>query len=171
VAKMGLSHRHTARPLFHVWNLILKEIELGNWRRFWDHIPAFTYNGRTVALTASGSKGWQVSIFQDEIQGRYNFSVSTTLSEKERAFLERKYGRLKPDEMADLEKRLTKIGFSEMAPYYIMRYGFYEGHTGYRADPIAIAFVFGLRSLQELEAAFPGRLYEALSDHHLSQGL
>ena len=22
-----------------------------------------------------------------------------------------------------------------MVPYYVMRYGFYEGHTGYRADP------------------------------------
>jgi len=46
-----------------------------------------------------------------------------------------------------------------MLPYYIMRYGFYEGHTDYRADPIAIAFIFGMRSLEEIEAAFEGRLY------------
>jgi hypothetical protein len=44
-----------------------------------------------------------------------------------------------------------------------MRYGFYEGHTDYRADPIAIAFIFGMRSLEQIEAAFDGRLYEALT--------
>jgi len=52
-----------------------------------------------------------------------------------------------------------------MLPYYIMRYGFYEGHTDYRADPIAIAFIFGMRSLEEIEAAFEGRLYEVLTQH------
>ena len=52
-----------------------------------------------------------------------------------------------------------------MAPYYIVRYGFYEGHTEYRADPIAIAFIFGIRSLAEIEMAFPGTLREALTMH------
>ena len=46
-----------------------------------------------------------------------------------------------------------------------MRYGFYESHTDYREGPLAIAFVFGLRRLEEIEAAFPGRLYEALTSH------
>ncbi len=52
-----------------------------------------------------------------------------------------------------------------MVPYYIMRYGFYEGHTSYRADPIAIACIFGLRSLQQIESAFEGRLSEVLTTH------
>ena len=52
-----------------------------------------------------------------------------------------------------------------MAPYYIMRYGFYEGHTAWRADPIAIAFVFGLRRLEDIEAVFPGDLYNVLTGH------
>jgi hypothetical protein len=52
-----------------------------------------------------------------------------------------------------------------MVPYYIMRYGFYEGHTDYRADPVAISFIFGLRSLKEIEAAFEGNLYKALAEH------
>jgi hypothetical protein len=52
-----------------------------------------------------------------------------------------------------------------MEPYYVMRYGFYEGHTSYRVDPIAIAFIFGLRSLEEVEAAFPGAIYETLTTH------
>ena len=65
----------------------------------------------------------------------------------------------------ELQERLSRFHFSEMAPYYIMRYGFYEGHTDYRADPIAIAYIFGLRSLEEIENAFPGRVYATLTDH------
>ena len=38
VRDLGLTHPQMARPLFHVWNVILKEIELGNWRRSWDII-------------------------------------------------------------------------------------------------------------------------------------
>jgi hypothetical protein len=47
-----------------------------------------------------------------------------------------------------------------------MRYGFYEGHTAYRADPVAIAFIFGLRSLEELEKIFPWKLYKILTTHY-----
>jgi hypothetical protein len=57
------------------------------------------------------------------------------------------------------------IQTGEMEPHYIQWYGFYEGHTSWRADPIAIAFLFGLRSLEEIEGAFPGRLPEVLSAH------
>jgi len=46
-----------------------------------------------------------------------------------------------------------------------MWYGFYEGHTQWRADPLAIAFIFGLRSLEALEKAFPGRLYQVMTKH------
>jgi hypothetical protein len=52
-----------------------------------------------------------------------------------------------------------------MEPHYSRWYGFYEGHTRWRTDPIAIAFIFGLRSLEEIEAAFPGRLPELLATH------
>jgi hypothetical protein len=33
------------------------------------------------------------------------------------------------------------------------------------ADPIAIALIFGLRTLDEIEAAFPGRLDEVMTAH------
>jgi len=56
-----------------------------------------------------------------------------------------------------------------MLPYYIMRYGFYEGHTDYRSDPVAIAFIFGLKSLEEIEKSFPGSLYLTLTNHFLSE--
>jgi hypothetical protein len=59
--------------------------------------------------------------------------------------------------------RLGSVHTGEMAAYYITRYGFYEGHTDYRADPLALAFIFGLRSIQELEAAFPGALDATLA--------
>jgi hypothetical protein len=67
--------------------------------------------------------------------------------------------------MAELEQRITRFHFSEMAPYYIMRYGFYEGHTSYRTDPIAIACIFNLKSLEEIENAFQGNLYKRLITH------
>ena len=53
----------------------------------------------------------------------------------------------------------------EIEPHYVQWYGFYQGHTTWRVDPIAIAFVLGLRALDEIEAAFPGRLDEALTAH------
>jgi hypothetical protein len=164
VSRMGLTHPDMARPLFHIWNVILKEKELGRMARFLD-VPAVFYNGRTVLLTAEGTKGWQVSIFQDEVQGRHDIEARTELSVEEKRFLRERYSHLTEGQAAELEETLTKINFSEMAPYYIMRYGFYEGHTDYRTDPIAIAFVFGLRSLEEIERALPGGLYTALTAH------
>jgi len=62
-------------------------------------------------------------------------------------------------------KKLSHIHISEMLPYYIMRYGFYEGHTDYRTDPVAIAWIFGLKSLEQIETAFDGRLDRVLTEH------
>ena len=165
VRKLNLTHSQMAKPLFHIWNIILKEIELKNWVRFWDNIQYVFYNGRKIKLNASGTKGWQVSIFQDEIQGTFSINIQYQLSLKEKLYVEKQYSHLSKKQMTELEKKLCSIHFSEMAPYYIMRYGFYEGHTDYRADPIAIAFVFGLRSLKEIDNIFQGKLYKALSNH------
>jgi hypothetical protein len=170
VQKLGFTHPQMAKPLFQVWNIILKEHDLGNWARYWDNIPYFYYNGRRVSLKAHGTKGWQISIFQDEIQGSFDISVRSDLSPQEKQFLSERYSHLSPDEMAELEEKLCNIGFGEMVPYYIMRYGFYEGHTDYRCDPVAIAFIFGLRSLEEIEKTFPGNLYETLTTHFIAQG-
>ena len=68
-------------------------------------------------------------------------------------------------------KKLSHIHTGEMVPYYIMRYGFYEGHTDYRADPIAIAWIFGLRSLEQIEAAFSGRLDKVLTHHFTGEAI
>lgn len=119
----------------------------------------FFYNGGKVLLKAEGTKGWQVSIFQDEIQGRFDLSVHLEMSQAEKSFLKERYPNLSSIQMSELEEKLSSISFSEMVPYYIKCYGFYEGHTNYRSDPIAIAFIFGLKCLEEIENVFQGNLY------------
>jgi len=168
VRKLGLTHPQLARPLYHVWNMILQEIESGKPGRF-SNVEYFLYNGRKVTLRAEGMKGWQVSIFQDEIQGRFDIDVQGILTPAERGFLQDKYPHLSGMQMAELEERLTRLHFSEMAPYYIMAYGFYEGHTKYRADPIAVACIFRLKTVEEIENVFPGGLYRALSSHFMQE--
>jgi hypothetical protein len=164
VRQLGLTHPQMANPLFHVWNMILQEIECGTLGRF-SNVQCFFYNGRKVTLRAEGMKGWQVSIFQDEVQGRFDIDVQRILTPAERSFLQDTYSRLSSAQRAELEEKLTRLHFSEMVPYYIRYYGFYEGHTNYRADPLAIACLFGLKSVEEIENAFRGRLYEALTGH------
>jgi len=93
------------------------------------------------------------------------------MSITEKAFLKERYPNLSAHQMSDLQMKLSGINFSEMLPYYIMRYGFYEGHTDYRCDPIAIAWIFGFKSLEEIEGTFNGKLYEALTKHFTSQKL
>jgi hypothetical protein len=166
VRSFGFTHPQMARPLFHMWNIILMEIELKNWKRFWDHIVFIMYNGRKIMLEAEQSKGWQKSIFQDEIQGRFNLAVKTELTEKEKRFLKEKYSHLTDLQFSILVNRLISLHYSEMLPYYIMRYGFYEGHTGYRGDPVAISFIFGLKQLEEIENLFTGNLYNVLTKHY-----
>ncbi|MBN1998913.1 hypothetical protein JW935_15240 [candidate division KSB1 bacterium] len=165
VKNLALTHPQTAKPLFHVWNLILEEMERGKWGRFWTHVPYFFYNGHKVYIKAEGTKGWQLSIFQDEIKGNIDIEVRRELEPEEKDYLAARYAHLTPEQMTTLTEKLSKINFSEMAPYYIMRYGFYEGHTSYRTDPIAISFVFGLKSLEEIDKAFQGRLYQTLLKH------
>jgi hypothetical protein len=165
VRQMKLTHPQLAKPLFHIWNALLVEKECKMMGRF-SNIRLVYYNGGEITLHAEGTKGWQVSIFQDEIQGRFEIIVRRELSRTEREWLKRKYSALSEAEIAELENKLSSIHFSEMVPFYIMRYGFYEGHTAYRADPVAIAFIFGLRSLEELEKIFPWKLYKILTTHY-----
>jgi hypothetical protein len=164
VRKLGLTHPQMAKPLYHVWNIILQDIERGTFKRF-SSIPRFFYNDQEITLRAESTKGWQISIFQDEIQGTFDIHVRRTLTAAENSFLRRMYRGLSDAQMTELQEKLTHLRLSEMLPYYIMGYGFYEGHTDFRADPIAIACIFGLRSIEEIENAFPGRLHATLTHH------
>jgi HEAT repeat protein len=169
VSAMNLTHRELARPLFHVWNMIGTDLDLGRWNMTehrWQNIQSVLYNGKTVLLNAGDTKGAQLSIFADGFDdGSFWIEISRDLETLEKAFLASKYGHLTAEQRDVMVKRLTFIRTGEMEPHYIMWYGFYEGHTDWRADPLAIAFIFGLRSLEELEKAFPGRLYEVLTKH------
>ena len=161
VTQLGSIHPQMAKPLFHVFNIILtvkKDSKRGN-------IRGVLYNQRKIYLKFGGAKGWQESIFNDEILGYWQIEMWRDLDKEEKAFLSREYSNLTDEDMAQLIKKLSHIHTGEMVPYYIMRYGFYEGHTDYRADPVAISFIFGLRSIQEIEAAFKGNLYKALTEH------
>jgi hypothetical protein len=165
VTKLGLKHPQLAKPLFHVWNMILMDYELGRLKRFWNQVEYLLYNDKNVVVKAESYKGWQESIFDDEILGRFEIEIWREMNQEEQAFIREKYSHLTDQQVAELIKKLSTIHMGEMAPFYIMRYGFYEGHTDYRADPIAIAWIFGFKSIQEIEASFDGKLYEALTQH------
>jgi HEAT repeat protein len=167
VRELGLTHPQMARPLFHIWNMMLKDYELGRLPRFWNHVEHISYNGTNVLAKAESYKGWQESVFEDEILGRFEIDIWRELSRDERALLREKYPDLSDQQMAELIKKLSHIHTGEMVPYYIMRYGFYEGHTDYRADPIAIALIFGIKTLEQIESTFEGRLYETLTRHFI----
>jgi hypothetical protein len=169
VSTMKLTHRELARPLFHVWNMIGTDLELGRWNMAehrWKNVHSVLYNGKTVLLNAGDTKGSQRSIFEDGFDnGSFWIEISRDLEAGEKAILAEKYRHLTSEQREVLAKRLSSILTKKMEPHYIMWYGFYESHTGWRTDPLAIAFIFGLRSLEELEKAFPGRLCEVLTKH------
>ena len=161
VNKLGFIHPQLAEPLFHIFNIILtvkKDSERGN-------VKGIIYNNKKIYLKFWGSKGWQESIFNDEILGYWQIEIWRELDEAEKLFLSKKYPKLTKDEMSTLTRKLSYIHTGEMVPYYIMRYGFYEGHTDYRADPIAISFIFGLKSIEEIENCFKDNLYQTFTKH------
>ena len=166
VSQQGLTHPELARPLFHMFNVI-QAVMKDTLHRKRGEDQRILYNGRILHLKYWGAKGWQESVFDDEILGYWEIEIWRDLDHDELAFLSQQYPDLSVESRADLIGRLSQIHTGEMVPFYIMRYGFYEGHTGYRADPIAIAFIFGLLTIDELDRAFEGRVYEAIVGHHL----
>jgi len=167
VNQLGASHPQIVKPLFHIFNLILtvkKDSERGN-------VKGIIYNSRKIYLKFWGAKGWQESIFNDEILGYWQIEIWRELDQEEKQFIDREYSHLSEDEMTELTDKLSYIHTGEMVPYYIMRYGFYEGHTSYRADPIAIVFIFGLRSIQEIEVFFESNLHKALTNHFIEENI
>jgi len=165
VGRLGLKHRDLAIPLFHVWNLLLREYELGKLGRFKDDVGSYWYHGREIHLRSQQTKGFQESIFNDEIKGAFEIELWRELDVGEWEFLNEAYAHLRTAEREAMIGRLTRLRTGEMEPYYIMRYGFYEGHTEYRVDPIALAMTFGLKPLTEIEKAFPGELHRVLTNH------
>jgi hypothetical protein len=151
--------------LFHVWNLLLREYELGKLGRFKEDVGRFWYRAKEIHLRSERTKGFQESIFNDESKGAFDIELWRELDADERQFLEQHYAHRTAQEREAMMTRLTRVRTGEMEPYYIMRYGFYEGHTAYRVDPITLAVTFGLKPLAEVERAFPGALDQVLTNH------
>ena len=172
VTCLGLTHRQLARPLFEVFNLILRDLEL--YRRDVcspNNIATMLYNGHEIHIEASGGKGWQQSIFADEVQGYWEIKIWRQPTYTEGRYLRDQYGHLPQERLAELVEMLTSIHTGEMVPFYIQRYGFYEGHTDYRADPVAITNLFGLSSIEKIDTATGRDLYGALTRHHTPESL
>ena len=164
VARLGLTHTGMARPLLQVCNL-LRELyqETGA-----EHTNDVFYGGKRLTLTVQFSRGGQKSIFQDGLDGAWTIRIRRDLEENELAFLNRAYAHLESARRDTLVKQLTEMLMGEIQPFYIYRYGFYEGHTAWRTDPVVIAFIFGVKSIQEIEAAFARQLPEVLTQHFVS---
>jgi len=170
VSELGLTHRQLARPLFQVFNTTLRNLE--TYRRGqspWNDIEYLLYDGRRVFVDSHGSKGWQESIFADEVLGYFELRMRRELGPEEERYLREAYAHLEEAQLSDLMEGLSSLYTGEMVPFYVMRYGFYEGHTDYRADPIGIASVFGLMSIPEIDAALRGDLYERLTVHYTAE--
>jgi hypothetical protein len=167
VQKLGLNHPDLARPLLHIWNIS------NTWERYNEYAPheekvyfqSLIYGGKEIGIKISGSRGWQESIFNDEILGSYHLEAWRDLDPSEEEFLVEQYGSLPENELEELRKMISTLHTGEMVPYYINRYGFYEGHTDFRAEPLAIAFIFSIRSLEEIHQASGGDLYAYLNNH------
>ena len=165
---LGLSHAQLAKPLFHVLNLIARNQEQKNHLSYQGHraeYPFFFYNGKKISVKVEYTRGGQESIFTDGLDGALAIQIVRELEQRERDYLDREYSHLNQQQREDLVKRLSRLFVGEMVMYYAKWYGFYEGHTGWRADPIAIAFIFGMKDLEEIDATFDGKLYDALTEH------
>jgi hypothetical protein len=122
-----------------------------------------------IFVDVSDTKGGQKSIFNDNIEGAFHLKIWRETDAGDLQFLKEKYKHLSEAKFRALMEHLSILNIGEMQPQYIMRYGFYEGHTFWRADPIAIAYIFGIKNIREIESIFPGKLYESLTNHHTEQ--
>ena len=168
VKDLELLHSQLAKPLFNIFNLILEHRKYYMEKiRPYEDIEYIMYEGEKIYLQWGGAKGWQQSIFNDNILGYYEIDIWRELSSQEIAYLNVNYSYLTDKQMNELKKRISHIHTGEMVPYYIMRYGFYEGHTVWRADPIAISFIFSIRSLSEIDRLLDHNLYSLLTRHYI----
>lgn len=159
VGEMGLLHSQMAKPLFHVWNALLLNF-LGRG----DTLTIY-YNSNKIHIFRISCKGYQESIFHDEIEGNNDIYIWRDLNKEELALLRNSYVSLTEDRFRFMIDKLTHLHISEMSPFYIMRYGFYEGHTSFRAEPLAVAIIFGLKPINEIDTLFNKDLYTILNQH------
>ncbi|NNF34790.1 MAG: hypothetical protein HKN68_11805 [Saprospiraceae bacterium] len=169
VRKLGLTHPQLAKPLFQVLNMMDADLQLNRWnmaQHQWENIQGFFYNNQLVHITAEDTKGGQKSIFDDGIKGGFYIRIWRPLDDTELKYLKTRYEYLSDSEIKEMIDQLSIINIGEIQPQYIMRYGFYEGHTYWRADPVAISFIFGMKHIEELDVALGNDLYHILTAHY-----
>ncbi len=169
VKKLDLTHPELAKPLFQILNMMDMDLSLDRWnmaKHQWDNITSFYYNGNIVYVEAYDTKGGQRSIFNDSIQGAFHIKLWHEFNDKETEYLNQHYANLSEEEMEEFKTRLGFLNIGEIQPQYIMRYGFYEGHTYWRACPVAISYIFGFKSLEELDKLFKGDLFKMITNHY-----
>jgi len=170
VSQLRLTHPQLAKPLFHILNMMDADLALDRWnmaRHRWDNICSFYYNNQKVNVEAFDTKGGQLSIFDDRIQGAFHVKLWRDLNDEELHYLGEVYHHLSAEEFDKFKTLLSTINMGEMQPQYIMRYGFYEGHTFWRTDPVTISYIFGLKTIQELDSIFSGKLDQILTNHFI----
>ena len=167
VKKLNLTHPDIARPLFHLWNILreFKKIQTSGVTGEHSEPVALIYNGNRVLIKITGSRGWQESIFHDEILGSGHIEMWRELNTRELEFLKKNYGHLPNDLFYKLVQMISHIHTGEMVFFYINRYGFYEGHTEYRVDPVSAAFIFGLKSINDVHKVCGKDLYRYFTTH------
>jgi hypothetical protein len=168
VSQLRLTHPQLAKPLFHVLNMVDTDLSLNRWnmaKHRWENIQYFFYNNCTVFVEAEDTKGGQKSIFEDKIEGGFYIKIWREFDKEEIKLLKDRYRHLPASKFDSLKTLLSFINTGEIEAQYIMRYGFYEGHTFWRTDPISISFIFGIKTLAEIEKVFEGELYEILTNH------
>jgi len=166
VERMGLTHCDLSKPFFHLWNTVLYMIDYDNRGIIRSNeSDSIFYFGKNIRFAAPNCRGWQYSLFNDSIQGECHLELEVALTEVEKSFINQHYSFLSREEKKDFIEKMTHMHTGEMVAYYIQYYGFYEGHTDYRADPITLAFIFGLKSIEELHDIFEGNLYKQLTLH------
>ncbi len=173
VKKLGLNHLQTATPLIHLCHMIRCYSNHHHSRTHihtWKDQSYILYNGKKIFLEVTLTKGGQKSIFNDgDLDGAWGIKIWRDLDTNETKFLTERYNRLDENQRKSFVQKLSQMMLGEIVPFYIYRYGFYEGHTGWRADPIAIAFIFGLKSIGEIENTFPGKLDYELYRHFTNE--
>lgn len=165
--KIHLTHPDVARPLFHLWN-ISREFEKFSPEPVTDEkseLVAMIYNGNRILIKNTGSRGWQESIFNDEILGSGHIEIWRELNTGELEFLKKNYAHLSNNQFGELINMISHIHTGDMVFFYINRYGFYEGHTEYRVDPVSVVLIFGLKSIEDVHNVCGSDLFRYFTTH------
>ncbi len=137
VRRLGLKHPDLARPLFHAWNLLLSEYELGRLGRFKEDVVSFRYNRREIRLRSQQRPKVSRSPFSTTKSRGFRHRTLAEIGRQRAATSRRCVCPFEPGRPRGHDTTPDPLahGRNGCVLHYIIRYGFYEGHTDYRAEP------------------------------------